>query len=58
MAMATHLLLKLTNERRETVKITIHESKAGAEVFLCLIMHHTTKIWWRYFPTFYFLSWR
>jgi len=42
MAVATHLLLKLSNET-ETVRITIQESKAGAEVFLCLIKHHTTK---------------
>jgi len=43
MPMATHLLLKLSNEITETVKITIQESKAGAEVLLCLIKHHTTK---------------
>jgi hypothetical protein len=61
MAMATHLLLKLSNETTETVKITIQESKAGAEVFLCLIKHHTTKTYGgedEYFPTFQFLSWR
>jgi hypothetical protein len=43
MAVETHLLLKLSNETTETVKIRIQESKAGAEVFLCFIKHHTTK---------------
>jgi len=55
MAVATHLLLKLSIKTTETVKSTIQESKAGAEVFLCLIQHHTTKTYSEveeYFPTF------
>jgi len=43
MAVATQLLLKLSNKTTGTVKITVQESKAGAEVFLCLIKQHTTK---------------
>jgi hypothetical protein len=55
MAMATYLLLKLSTETTETVKTAIQESKAGAEVFLCLTEHHTTKTYGgvkEYFPTF------
>jgi hypothetical protein len=55
MAMATYLLLKLSNETTETVKAAIQEIKAGADIFLCLIKHHTTKTYGgvkKYFPTF------
>jgi hypothetical protein len=37
------LVAKLSKNTTETVKITIQESNAGAEIFLCLIQHHTTK---------------